>query len=428
MRSDLQLRWITGRAILPASGEPQLVYVLLEAKPHGSVRTDSKLPLNLSLVIDRSSSMRGERLFQVKEATNRIIECMSNTDYFSLVTFNDRADVVIPAQRVLNKNDMKSKVNNVEAAGGTEMATGLAMAVQEIRRASMGTGLSRIILLTDGRTYGDESRCVQIARRAQERQIGITALGIGDEWNEDLLETMAANENSRAHYITSAREVTKVFAEELQRMHSTFAQGVKIYAKMRPEGMLRSLDRVRPFIAPVSIVEEQDLTWTGSLGDWPSGDVQAFLLETMVPALPEGDQSILQLAVRFTSPENNAQQQVAATTVQVPVRSAEEAEENDTIDANVKRALEKVIAFRLQQRAWEAVATGNIKAATSHLRMAGTRLLESGDKDLAKTVEEEATKLLRSGTTSAEGRKRIKYGTRGLMSTQQMDVKQVGLE
>jgi hypothetical protein len=47
--------------------------------------------------------------------------------------------------------------------------------------------------------------------------------------------------------------------------------------------------------------------------------------------------------------------------------------------------------------------------------MAGTRLFEAGEVDLARTVQEEATRLLRSGQTSAEGRKRIKYGTRGLM-------------
>ncbi|NJK81881.1 MAG: VWA domain-containing protein [Chloroflexaceae bacterium] len=415
MKADIQLQWKTSRSVLPASGEQQLVYILLQATPQGVVHTDSKLPLNLCLVLDRSSSMRGERLAQVKEATHRIIDHMSNGDYFSLITFNDRAEVVIPAQRVLDKNDLKLRVSAIEAAGGTEMATGLAMAVQEIRRVAIVRGISRVMLLTDGRTYGDEGRCVQIARLAQERRIGVTVLGIGTEWNEDLLETMAAHENSRAHYITSPREVTQVFAEELQRMYATFAQGVKVYVKVRSEGVLRSLDRVQPFIAPVGIGEEQPQTWIGNLGDWTSGDVHSFLLEVMVPPLPEGEQSILQLAIRYTVPDNNAQQQVAATTVQIPVVSPEQAEKNTSVDSNVKRWLEKVVAYRLQARAWQAVADGNIEEATTKLRMAGTRLFESGETELARTIEQEATKLLQSGTTSAEGRKRIKYGTRGLM-------------
>ncbi len=415
MRADIDLKWTLSRSVLPASNEAQLLYVLLEANPQAVLRTDSKLPLCLCLVVDRSSSMRGDRLNQVKDATHRIIDHMSGDDYFALVTFNDRADIVIPAQRVKDKAALKLRVSSIEAAGGTEMATGLAMAVQEVRRIGMTRGISRIMLLTDGRTYGDESRCVQLARRAQERRIGMTVLGMGSEWNEDLLETMAAHENSRAHYITSAREVTQTFAEELQRMHATFAQGVKIYAKLRGEGMLRAIDRVRPFLAPIAITEEQTQTWTGNLGDWPSGDTQAFLLELMVPPMPPGDQPVLQLALRYTVPEDTAQQQVAAATVQVPVRSPQEASKFDQINPHVKMWLERVVAYRLQSRAWQAMEAGDIEEATARLRMAGTRLFEAGETDLARTVEEEATRIIQSGATTAEGRKRIKYGTRGLM-------------
>lgn len=415
MKADIDLKWTLSRSVLPASNEAQLLYVLLEANPQTVVRTDSKLPLCLCLVVDRSSSMRGERLNQVKEATHRIIDHMSPDDYFALVTFNDRADIVIPAQRVKDKATLKLKVSSIEAAGGTEMATGLAMAVQEVRRIGMSRGISRIMLLTDGRTYGDESRCVQIARRAQERRIGMTVLGMGNEWNEDLLETMAAHENSRAHYITSSREVTQMFAEELQRMHATFAQGVKLYAKMRGEGMLRAMDRVRPFLAPIAITEEQTQTWTGNLGDWPSGDTQAFLLEMIVPPMPVGDQPVIQLALRYTVPEDTSQQQVTATTVQVPVRSPQEATQQEQINPHVKQWLERVVAYRLQSRAWQAMEAGDIEEATARLRMAGTRLFEAGETDLARTVEEEATRIIQSGATTAEGRKRIKYGTRGLM-------------
>ena len=109
----------------------------------------------------------------------------------------------------------------------------------------LARGMSRLLLLTDGRTYGDESQCVEIARRAQGRGIGLTALGVGNEWNEDLLETMTARENSRAQYIASAQEITAVFAEEIKRLHSIFAQKVHLQIAARPGGMVRALDRVR---------------------------------------------------------------------------------------------------------------------------------------------------------------------------------------
>lgn len=413
MGPGIQIRSTLSRSVLAESGEPQLVYALLELSAQGVPTSLPKLPLNLCLVVDRSSSMRGERLQQVKDAASRIIDMLGDDDYFALVTFNDRAEVVVAAQRARNKGDLKRMVGAVEAAGGTEMATGMALALQEIQRPMLSRGVSRILLLTDGRTYGDEGRCVEIARRAQGRGIGLTALGIGNEWNEDLLETMAARENSRTQYITSAQEITQIFTDEVKRMHSIFAQDVTLRTEVRPGAMLRSLDRVRPFIAGVQALEEKELVWTANLGDWPGSDSQAFLLEVVVPALPIGDHPLLRLTLRYSLPGMNLHNQSADLVLRLGVRDP--ASVSYEVDATVKHWLERLVAYRLQAGAWQDMEAGRIEEATRRLQMAGTRLFEAGEVDLARTVQEEATRLLRSGQTSAEGRKRIKYGTRGLM-------------
>jgi hypothetical protein len=270
-----------------------------------------------------------------------------------------------------------------------------------------------MLLLTDGRTYGDEGRCVEIARRAQSRGVGVTALGIGNEWNEDLLETIAARENSRTQYITSAHEIANVFADEVKRMHSVFAQGVSLKAELRPGGLLRSVDRVRPFIGPVAVTEEQDRRWVGALGDWPSSDMQAFMLEVVVPPLTVGDHPLLKLTLHYDLPGSDARNQASEQVLRIAVRPADQV--GYEVDATVKHWLERLVAYRLQASAWQDVDAGRIEEATRRLQMAGTRLFEAGEVDLARTVQDEATRLLRSGSTSDEGRKRIKYGTRGLM-------------
>lgn len=424
MAPGIRLQRTLSRTVLGESSEPQLLYVLLEAAAEGLPAHLPKLPLNMCLVIDRSSSMRGERLNQVKEAAGKIIDQLSQDDYFSLVVFNDRADVVVPAQHVADKSDLKRAVGTIEAAGGTEMANGLALALQEIQKPLLARGISRLLLLTDGRTYGDESRCVEVARRAQGRGIGLTALGIGTEWNEDLLETMTARENSRAQYIASAQEITTVFADELKRLHSIFAQQVRIQLAARPGGLVRAFDRVRPFIAPVQIAEETDLRWAGALGDWPGSDVQAFLIEIVVPPLGVGDHPLLKIALRYDLPGANLRDQVAEEIVRVNVQPADQV--TYQIDSTVKYWLERLVAYRLQSSAWQDVEAGRLDEATRRLQMAGTRLFDAGEVALAQTVQEEATRLLRSGSTSDEGRKRIKFGTRGLMGRSQADERETG--
>ena len=424
MTPGIRLQRTLSRAMLGESTEQQLIYILLEATPEGSAAQLPKLPLNLCLVIDRSSSMRGDRLMQVKEAASRIVDQLSQDDYFALVVFNDRADVVVPAQRVTNKADLKQEIGRVEAAGGTEMANGLALALQEVQRPMLVRGISRMLLLTDGRTYGDESRCVEIVRRAQGRGIGLTALGVGDEWNEDLLETMTARENSRAHYIATAQDITTVFADELKRMHSIFAQQVRLQLASRPGGMVRSLDRVRPFIAPVQITETADLRWSASLGDWPGSDVQAFLIEMVVPPLGAGDHPLLKITLNYDLPSANLRDQSTDEIIRVGVRPADQV--TYQVDSTVKYWLERLVAFRLQSSAWQDVEAGRVEEATRRLQMAGTRLFDAGEVALAHTVQEEATRLLRSGNTSEEGRKRIKFGTRGLMGRAQTDERETG--
>ena len=424
MSPGIRLQRTLSRAVLGESSEPQLLYVLLEAAAEGLPTQLPKLPLNMCLVIDRSSSMRGERLNQVKEAAGKIIDQLSQDDYFSLVVFNDRADVVVSAQHVADKSDLKRAVGTIEAAGGTEMANGMALALQEIQKPLLARGISRLLLLTDGRTYGDESRCVEVARRAQGRGIGLTALGIGTEWNEDLLETMTARENSRAQYIASAQEITTVFADELKRLHSIFAQQVRIQLAARPGGLVRAFDRVRPFIAPVSIAEEADLRWAGALGDWPGSDVQAFLIEIVVPPLGVGDHPLLKISLRYDLPGANLRDQVAEEIVRVQVQPADQV--TYQIDSTVKYWLERLVAYRLQSSAWQDVEAGRLDEATRRLQMAGTRLFDAGEVALAQTVQEEATRLLRSGSTSDEGRKRIKFGTRGLMGRGPVEERETG--
>ncbi len=424
MSPGINLQRTLSRAVLGESDEQQLLYVLLEAAPEGLPAQLPKLPLNLGLVIDRSSSMRGDRLTQVKDAAGKIVDQLGPDDYFSLVVFNDRADVVVSAQRVNNKADLKRAIGTIEAAGGTEMASGMGLALQEIQRPMLGRGISRLLLLTDGRTYGDESQCVEIARRAQGRGVGLTALGIGNEWNEDLLETMTARENSRAQYIATANEITTVFADELKRMHSIFAQGVRLQIAARPGGLVRSLDRVRPFIAPVPIAEEAELRWAGGLGDWPGSDVQAFLLEVVVPALAVGDHPLLKLTLRYDLPGASLRDQTSEEIVRVSVRPASQV--TYQVDGTVKYWLERLVAYRLQSSAWQDVEAGRIDEATRRLQMAGTRLFDAGEVALARTVQEEATRLLRSGSASEEGRKRIKFGTRGLMGRVPADERDTG--
>ena len=392
---------------LQVSSEPQMVYLMVTGR--SATAAHKQLPLNLCLVLDRSSSMRGERLFQVKEAARQVIGQMQSSDAFSLVTFNDRAEVVVPAQLVRDPESIKTQVMSLEARGGTEMAQGLALGLQEIERPKIN-GLNRLILLTDGRTYGDEHACVELARRAQRRGIGLTTLGVGTEWNEDLLETMTAGPNSRTQYITAAGEIGSVFAAELNRLHSTLAQSVELTIGIAPEAEIHACYRVQPFIAPLYPQPGDSGRWSVPIGEWAAGEDQTFMIELIVPPVTTGTHPVARLDLRYELVGGAAQS--ASAVVQLPALVGEE----QPVAPEVRKALERMVAYQLQTRAWQAVDEGKLEDATKRLRMAGTHLFNSGEVALAEMAHAEATRLLQGGSSSADGRKRIKYGTRGLIA------------
>lgn len=414
MAASIALQTTLGRDIITKSAEPQIVYLLLEAMAVDVPARATKLPLNLCLVLDRSSSMRGQRLYQLKEAAQQIVEQLSGQDSFSLISFNDRATVVIQAQRVTNKAELKAEIQTIEAAGGTEMATGLEIGLQELQRTMMGQSVSRMLLLTDGQTYGDEERCLQLTRRAQERGIGLTIFGLGEEWNEDLLQQLANQENSSTRYITSVESIAQVFGQELKRMTSIFAKGVLLSLKFQAASKLRSLDRVQPFLAPLNSKQDRSGQFLARLGDWSSDETQTFLIEVEVPPLAPGEQPLFNLELRYDLPGLNLRDQTSNSPVTIKVQ--EEALNSQTLNSTVKQWLERLVAYRQQNRAWQDIQAGRVKEGTSRLQVASQRMADVGEHDLAQMMQKEALQLEQTGNTSAGARKRIKYGTRGLVA------------
>ena len=85
---------------------------------------------------------------------------------------------------------MKAAIDRIRDAGGTTMSLGMIQGLNELRRWNIPNAINRMILLTDGVTYGDSDRCRQLARDARAAGISIYPLGIGQDWDESLLDTI----------------------------------------------------------------------------------------------------------------------------------------------------------------------------------------------------------------------------------------------
>ena len=189
MPGEVTLTHQVGKEYMPVTGGSQLAYVLLEAQPT-EMMAQVRMPLNFALVLDHSGSMKGAKLKNVKEAVKMVIDRLEPTDYVSVVIFDDTSQVIIPSMPANDKPGMKAAIDQIRDAGGTTMSLGMIQGLNELRRWNIPHAINRMILLTDGVTYGDSERCRQLARDAAAAGIAIYPLGIGSDWDEDLLDTV----------------------------------------------------------------------------------------------------------------------------------------------------------------------------------------------------------------------------------------------
>jgi Ca-activated chloride channel family protein len=386
---------LSQRALRPLP-EPQAWYVLFTIHAEKDHAIPPK-PLNLCLVIDTSTSMKGPKLESALKASELVLRNLKEEDAFALVTFNDRATVILPLARRHDPRKASSLLRKVKAEGGTEMSYGISSGLAELLKAgNLWESINYMLLLTDGETYGDEEECVRLAREAGAKGISIAAVGLGTDWNEELLEAIAQASGGVSLYIPHHKELPKTFQERVGALMgavSAFKGKLEL-----GEGInLKGLFRLDPQVSRVTMEDG-----TFFLGPF-SGSIR-LLAELVIPPLPAGHYPALRWEFGDLKGELAARGEVYLTIA--------EGAEGERIPKEILAAAGQVAIFKLREKAWKEIRGGERGKASQRLLFLAKQLEKAGEKDLALLAKEEAKFLPATGDLSAEGRKRLYYGTR----------------
>jgi Ca-activated chloride channel family protein len=352
--------------------------------------------------------MQGMRLQQVKEGTRQIIDRLNEDDALSLVIFGDRAEVILPSQRQVDKAMAKSIASTIQPSGGTEMLQGLNAGLQEIEKNRTDESVNHLILLTDGQTYGDEAGCIEKADWAGRNQISLTTMGIGSDWNENLLDQMASLSGGTSVYIDSPRKVVEVFKSTIRNLSAVVARELSMSISTGADVTLKEAFQVTPHIRRLDIRTNKAV-----LGPLGTGHDKTLLMEFRVgPETSDGKKRLLRLTIDGDVPGQSDRRNWEW--VEFFAEFVPQFEENMEIPPAIVTALGKLAIFKMQEKAMIDLENGQISAATQRLETMATRLLNLGETDLARAALLEAGRLARTGDLSTEGRKKIRYGTRSL--------------
>ncbi|NNE93608.1 MAG: VWA domain-containing protein, partial [Verrucomicrobiales bacterium] len=191
-----------------------------------------RMPLNIALVIDRSGSMTGKKLEQAKQAAEMLVDQLGPKDIFSLVMYDTDVDVLIGAQPVGTKRDhFKRTIRKINAGGSTALYHGVERGGQQLEEYFGREKINRVILLSDGiANVGPSSNreIAQLGQRLARRQISVSTIGLGDNYNENLMTALAEASDANYYYVADVEELPDVFRRELGELQTIVAREIII--------------------------------------------------------------------------------------------------------------------------------------------------------------------------------------------------------
>lgn len=399
---------VYSRQSLPRVPEKQLVYVLMDVMAVPPDDDSRETSLNLCLVLDCSTSMQGTRLDMVKANTIQMLRQLKPDDVISIVVFSDRAEVVLPATHARELEKIESKISLLHASGGTEIYQGLSAGIEQLRRYARPTAINHMLLLTDGRTYGDEQQCLDLAREVTRESIGITGIGIGYEWNDVFIDELSTISGGTSIYISAPKDLRKHLEQKFNSLGKIYAENLKLDVKIDSGVDLRYAFRLQPEVSCLPL--DQPLR----VGNILKMKNLSVLFEFIVsdPTKFEEMIHLMSGTMVMDIPTRQAPTTRLRLNMMIPVT---EKEDINVPHPAILQAMSRLTLYRMQEKAREEVAAGEFENASRRLQRLATHLLAQGERDLAHTVLVEAENIKQSEKFSKEGDKRIKYGTRALL-------------
>lgn len=200
--------------------------------------TYERLPMRLVVVVDRSGSMAADnRLEKVKLGLNTLIDNLRAEDRLALIAFDDQVSLRAPFGAALDRPALKSAVAALTPGGSTNIHDALEAGLELLGDAPPSDRQNRVIFLSDGlATAGDTSTSsiISMATSKITRGIGLTTIGVGNEFDAPLMRGLAERGAGNFYYVEDAAAATEVFTEELDFFMSPLALELELEATAGP--------------------------------------------------------------------------------------------------------------------------------------------------------------------------------------------------
>lgn len=397
----------------------QTTYLKVSLTGFDLAANKQRTPVNVAIVLDKSGSMSGQKIDQARRAAIRAIERLVADDIVSVVAYDSTVKVIVPATKLTDKQAVIERIRKINSGGSTALFAGVSKGAAELRKFFDHNRVNRIILLSDGlANVGPQSASElgELGASLNKEGIAVSTLGLGLDYNEDLMVKLAKRSGGNHHFIEHTADLVRIFNYEFDDVLSVVAQEVNIIIDLEP-----GIRPVRVLNTDADINGQQVIT---NLSQLYANQEKHVLLEVEVPATA-ADKTIkvAQVGVSYANMATHKTDELSGT-----VNVSFSASAEDVAAGVKKKVLEASVLLIANERNKLATAyrdQGRIEEAKKLLFANGVYLEEHG-KLLNSVKCAEACKLNRSQASNLDDAQTYRRTRKGMLESQlQYDTQQL---
>lgn len=211
------------------AGKKQTAYLKVGLTGFKLKDVTQRPPANIAIVLDKSGSMAGDKIAAAREAAIAALSHLGGDDIISVITYDTTVNVLVPATRFTDREAIYRLIRGIQADGSTALFAGVSKGADELHKFMSKERVNRIVLLSDGQANVGPSSPGELADLGSSygrEGIAVTTIGLGSDYNEDLMSHLAVMSNGRHYFARESAELAGVFDKEFGDVMKIVAQEV----------------------------------------------------------------------------------------------------------------------------------------------------------------------------------------------------------
>ncbi len=382
----------------------------------GEATTSDRPPLNLAVVIDRSGSMRGGRLAHAKQAAHSLVKRLSEKDRLAIVAYGSEVTVHADSRPVTpaRSDELNGAISAIDRNGSTLLSGGFEQGNAIVAEHATDASVDRVLLLSDGKANRGKKTVGalgNLARQSLRAGVSITTIGIGLDYDEDIMTTMAEMGAGHHHFVEDDSQLTEIFGREFETLANVVARDARLVVRLGPGVEILDLHGFSH--------DRQDGRIVVNLDSFYARQHKDLLMDLAVSPSEAGSLPILEARLAFDDDTGERDREVHSSAAVTAVATPDSTHHDET-NESVMRRVEQITYAESVERASDAFEQGERERARDLIERQRRRLRDKGTergisrekvREKSAELDELEADMDRSGSPESASGKRIQKET-----------------